>query len=247
MRFRWRITRRRVPRRAAVSRSWCRCPRLAPQERAMLRSVAREVAGHQPQVDVPRVDVGVPLNRVRHCRLDPRAHAVAQTHRRTERLEGWSPTDGRRRAAAAGASDVSFDEYLAPFRARHPPPRAQRAGAGGCARGAVPDIRNDAAAQRLRRGIARMAGGSRIRRHRWPDGLWLPVGRRPGQPASDVARAAPAPVRRRLLLGRRVPHDRTAPRRSGFAWQSALPPDDGVHPRRPRAVVDAGGDYDAPA
>ena len=53
---------------------------------------------------------------------DPLAHAVAQTIA-AERLEGWAPTDEHVVALSALArDDVTFAEYLAPFRARHPPP-----------------------------------------------------------------------------------------------------------------------------
>jgi cell filamentation protein len=53
---------------------------------------------------------------------DPLAHAVAQTIA-AERLEGWAPTDEHVVALRALArDDVTFPEYLAPFRARHPPP-----------------------------------------------------------------------------------------------------------------------------
>lgn len=53
---------------------------------------------------------------------DPRAHAVAQTLA-AHRLEGWAPTDEHVIALRALArDDVTFPDYLAPFRARHPPP-----------------------------------------------------------------------------------------------------------------------------
>ena len=59
---------------------------------------------------------------------DVRAHAVAQTVA-AERLEGWRPTDEHVAALAALArGEVAFADYLATFRARHPPPRRSAAG-----------------------------------------------------------------------------------------------------------------------
>lgn len=53
---------------------------------------------------------------------DHRAHAVAATVA-VHRMEGWEPTDEHVEALVALAhGDVSFDDYLAVFRARHPPP-----------------------------------------------------------------------------------------------------------------------------
>jgi cell filamentation protein len=57
---------------------------------------------------------------------DERAHAVAQAVA-AERLEGWRPFDEHVAALAELARrDVAFDDYLARFRDRHPPPRSQR-------------------------------------------------------------------------------------------------------------------------
>ena len=57
---------------------------------------------------------------------DVRAHAVAQAIA-AERLEGWRPFDEHIAALAELArGDVAFDDYLARFRDRHPPPRSQR-------------------------------------------------------------------------------------------------------------------------
>jgi cell filamentation protein len=57
---------------------------------------------------------------------DLRAHAVAQAIA-AERLEGWRPLDEHVAALADLArGDVAFDDYLAKFRDRHPPPRPQR-------------------------------------------------------------------------------------------------------------------------
>lgn len=54
---------------------------------------------------------------------EPRQHAVEQAVA-AERLEGWQPTAEHRRALVELAhDDVPFDDYLARFRDRHPPPR----------------------------------------------------------------------------------------------------------------------------
>lgn len=58
--------------------------------------------------------------------LDRHAHAVAQTLA-AERLEGWEPTDEH--VAALNAlirGQISFADYFATFRARHPPPQRPR-------------------------------------------------------------------------------------------------------------------------
>jgi cell filamentation protein len=58
--------------------------------------------------------------------LNRHAHAVAQTLG-AERLEGWEPTDEHVAALNALAHEqVSFAEYFAVFRARHPPPERRR-------------------------------------------------------------------------------------------------------------------------
>ena len=58
--------------------------------------------------------------------LDRHAHAVAQTLA-AERLEGWEPTDEHVAALNALIHDeVSFADYFAAFRGRHPPPQRPR-------------------------------------------------------------------------------------------------------------------------
>jgi cell filamentation protein len=53
-------------------------------------------------------------------------HAVRQTVA-SQRLEGWEPTEENISALVALAGgDISFAEYLATFRARHPPPVRRR-------------------------------------------------------------------------------------------------------------------------
>jgi cell filamentation protein len=57
---------------------------------------------------------------------DRYAHAVAQTLA-VQRLEGWEPTDEHVAALNALVREqVSFAEYFAAFRARHPPPQRRR-------------------------------------------------------------------------------------------------------------------------
>src|ERR1700712_921905 len=73
---------------------------------------------HQPEADVPGLDVDIPLRRPVE---DWQRHAVEQAIA-AERLEGWRPTDEHiTDLGRLARHQLTFGDYLAAYRARHPP------------------------------------------------------------------------------------------------------------------------------
>lgn len=176
---------------------------------------------------------------------DPRAHAVTQTLAAL-RLEGWSPTDEHVGALSRLVqADVSFAEYLAPFRARHPPPapagRRWRLRRVPYVISGTTVLRNEfgAVSADVLADLEFVATAGRM--------VWWLQGLTTGQPPLDVHS-----LHRHLFADvyswagelRTTELRRGA---SGFAWQSALPVGlDGLHGAIER-VVELGVDHHGPS
>ena len=237
--------RRRLESCATVSHGWCGSaggsaqPRLrstadpvddvvslsemAPQERATLRSVAREVAGISRKLTYLASTsafqlIGTWIDRAPRGRAD----------RRRPRLEGWQPTDEH---VAALARAGARGRVLRRLSRRHSAPGIHRRSAVADARAlrrAVPYLIPGTTLLRNNFGalIARDARRPRIRRHR--RGGWFAVVRADGGAAGLDVRA----LHRHLFAdvyswAGEYRIDRTTSRPASFAWQSRYRRDGG--------------------